>query len=264
MRSTRSLRNTDYRRNSRQSNPPGLNRHARRRLDRELSRLMTLDRCSFCSEIFPHNGKSTGGVDQGGHAVLACEACADNVTVVTGSGLKVSGGRNYDFFGRGNGDGPPLQSREEVEDLVATLQRAVAEADRQVEKVAKFSGAGAPLAIGLLDTVWKTDDRVWFEEHPARSHRLRLPFPGEITKKITVPEGHELWLVVRQVEPGSRIKVGIFLNKEVLPIPDVEAIHHALFDIAIEGSNVPNPAPINSDQLFALVERYSSLVQQQQ
>jgi len=45
----------------------------------------------------------------------------------------------------------------------------------------------------------KQVDRDWFRSHPQRSHSLRRAIPGEI------PGGSaETWVVVRQLQPGSR------------------------------------------------------------
>src|SRR5262249_61449910 len=94
------------------------------------------------------------------------------------------------------------------------------------------------------------------EQHPERAHRARLPFAGEVTpEQLTAPEGHQLLLLLRQVEPGKRIKNGFFISNDLLPVPDVEAVAHALFDIATRRE----PVTRNSSEMCALIERYQGL-----
>jgi hypothetical protein len=82
---------------------------------------------------------------------------------------------------------------------------------------------------------WKINDANWFKANPSRSHRLRSVFPGEIKtlSSFDVPPGHELQVLVRQLEPGHRVRIGFCRNLE-LPIPDVESLIHAMFDIVVE------------------------------
>src|SRR5262245_32523191 len=81
---------------------------------------------------------------------------------------------------------------------------------------------------------WKSDDREWFERNRSRSHRVRMPFPGEVDKEaINAPAGHVLTMLLRQVEPGTRLKAGFYLNANLLPVPDDEAVAHALFKLAV-------------------------------
>jgi hypothetical protein len=89
---------------------------------------------------------------------------------------------------------------------------------------------------------------------PERSHRARLPFAGEIEPERSgpAPDGHQLLLLIRQVEPGRRIKVGFFIPSQILPVPDSEAIAHALFDIA----TARVPIPRNGAAMCALIEKY--------
>jgi hypothetical protein len=96
------------------------------------------------------------------------------------------------------------------------------------------------IAINVGENDWKADDARWFKANPARSHRLRPIFPGETFggKRIRSfpPFGHHEAVLVRQVEPGARIRRPYFQNDEV-QIPDVEAIIHALFDLVSNHRN---------------------------
>jgi hypothetical protein len=44
---------------------------------------------------------------------------------------------------------------------------------------------------------------------------------------------------VRQVQPGSRLRATVVLDADLLPLPDDEAIVHALFDVAVRRQAVP-------------------------
>ena len=101
----------------------------------------------------------------------------------------------------------------------------------------------------------KKDDREWFEQHPGRSHRARFPFDGEVgPEELVAPEGHRLLVLLRQVEPGKRIKTGFFISNELLPVPDAEAVAHALFDIATRRV----PVPRNGEEMCTLIEKYQT------
>ena len=96
------------------------------------------------------------------------------------------------------------------------------------------------LAVNLPDGPWKDDDRIWFEQNRERSHRVRMPFPGEYDAEAAkAPTGHVLIVLVRQVEPGMRIRPAVSLNADLLPLPDDEAVAHALFEVAMRREAVP-------------------------
>jgi hypothetical protein len=79
--------------------------------------------------------------------------------------------------------------------LTRTQQRQLKKLARYVERVA--------------DT-----DRVFFEQHPDRKHRVRLPSEVEIAQNeimsgevMTLPSGHRLFMIVRNVAPGYRVRL---------------------------------------------------------
>src|SRR5262249_18823984 len=65
------------------------------------------------------------------------------------------------------------------------------------------------------------------------------------------PAGHQLILLLRQVEPGKRIKTGFFISEELLPVPDVEAVAHALFDISTKREPVPRNGKARPNRPFS-------------
>jgi hypothetical protein len=73
------------------------------------------------------------------------------------------------------------------------------------------------------------DDRQWFARHPARNHRLRLPFEEERVELQAAPPGCVTLIVVRQVCPGSRLRVGVLVAEDQLSLLNSEAESSRLF-----------------------------------
>ena len=104
--------------------------------------------------------------------------------------------------------------------------------------------------MGKHDT---SDDRDWFEWNQKRSHRARMPFPGELDEEAAkTPAGHALIVLVRQVEPGSRPRAAFYLNADLPPTADDEGVAQALFDVAVGREAVPP----DSEALCTLIEKY--------
>lgn len=52
-------------------------------------------------------------------------------------------------------------------------------------------------------------DRRWFEKHPGRKHYVRPAHPAEIAEfeiVSTVPPGYQIYVAVRNVRPGVRLR----------------------------------------------------------
>jgi hypothetical protein len=62
-------------------------------------------------------------------------------------------------------------------------------------------------------------------------------------------------VLVRQVEPGSRIRAAFCCGGDLLPLPNDEAVAHALFEVAMQRE----PVPPDSEALRALIEKYQVL-----
>ena len=94
----------------------------------------------------------------------------------------------------------------------------------------------------------KQVDRDWFRSHPQRSHRLRRAIPGEI------PGGSaETWVVVRQLQPGSR-KRRPFDALVAFPSDEApEHIAHAMYDLIVEA---PGGGPILHHELMQRSRAY--------
>ena len=229
-----------------------MTRQQRRRFDRELQQLMQSDSCSVCGGPFAHNCKTYGGLDERGRAAYVGECCVIHLQELHGCGLYVQ--RHYDFL---EPRGGTSASVEEIADGIAACQVLIAQTDQRIAETERLGGVvlPAPGQVTLRDTAWKADDRTWFAAHPDRSHRARLPFPGEFDVKDVAAEvraGHVLILLVRQVAPGQRIKLGFNIKAALWPVPDIEAAAHALFDIA----SGKQPVPANAAAFCALVEQY--------
>jgi hypothetical protein len=259
--------------------PPWLPRQQRRHLDRILNKLVEREACSICGSDWKHNSRTAYGLDRNGKIVAAGECCLDQIAITSGRGFLSE--RRYDFLNQPHGHEPGTSAREpsapsaspackparvpetweQIDKAIGLYQNAIAAADKQLEGIehggverhgdVKVTGE----ALLLLDYPWKTDDRVWCEENPQRSHRARMPFAGEdylfVTKALP---GCSPIVLVRQIKPGTRMRRGFDLNTVLLPVPDDEALIHAMFEIA----DRREPAPTTMQAFCALRDKYAA------
>ena len=104
---------------------------------------------------------------------------------------------------------------------------------------------------------WSVDDRKWFAHNPVRSHRLRPLFPQEAEQsgwtdlskkrgpdlrvtKLSKEQRHNLRVIVRQLEPGARIRHVFYLNSALPDPSNVKSLCHALFDGVASGHLPPS------------------------
>ena len=80
-------------------------------------------------------------------------------------------------------------------------------------------------------------DRVFFEQHPDRKHRLRLASEVEIAQNeilsgevTTPPPGHRHFVIVRNVAPGHRLRLFV-TNAEDAGTDVPEDLADVLFDM---------------------------------
>jgi hypothetical protein len=188
------------------------------------------DRCSFCGNPFPPNSPTAGGFDMHGNVVVAGECCVNRIAEIfaTGLGLRLTGEARTGL-GR------------LVDDTASTA------------RFGGVSGANTVLRVTLQDTPWKEADRIWFEQNPSRSHYVRPPFPGEADKEVAeTPHGYALLMLLRQVKPGNRIRAAVTLKVGLLPLPDSEAVIHALFEAAAGHEAMPS----DRQAFLTLSEKY--------
>ena len=235
--------------------PAWMPRPLRRRVDRQLRKLVERDACSLCGAEFPHNTRMFGGLDRRDTVALTGECCADRLDTIFFMGLASS--RSYDFL-RPRETGKPIApaTSEQLATAIAAYQQVIAATDQQLDGVARRSGVRFPPEAHLLDSVWKDDDRTWFAQNPTRSHRVRMPFPGEADAHAAqAPAAHALVVLVRQVEPGARLRRGFYVPTGLLPVPDDEAVAHVLFEIATGHE----PVPSTGAALAALIDKYTAV-----
>ena len=82
-----------------------------------------------------------------------------------------------------------------------------------------------------IDKVIQADR--FFERFSNRQHRVRLA--AESVYETPRPD----IMPVRQVQPGSRLRATVGLDADLLPLPDGDAVVHALFDVAVRREAVP-------------------------
>jgi hypothetical protein len=237
--------------------PSWLPRQQRRRVNRQLRELMDRDVCSICSKALKHNSSTTYGLDTHGNVCVAGECCRGQVAITFGRGFFSH--RRYDFpQPRGTEAGRELTGTQ-IDAAIAAYQRAISDTDKWFDDIERRGGVGGvgslcARGISLLDTPWKDDDRVWFEQNPTRTHRMWAPFPGELDG-VEIPADRRAIVLVRQVRPGSRLRAVLDPDVVLLPgSPHDEAFAHGLFEAAIGHE----PMPSNPQALAALIEKYSA------
>jgi hypothetical protein len=253
--------------------PKDLSRATRRRLDRRLNQLAKHNACSLCGREHAHNSRTFGGLTKYDEIALAGECCCDQISTVHWIGLYSA--RRYEFLqaGRGTRNRTPCSNDDVIEGL-SLLQNAIADTDERVERSLRRAGganASKEIFVSTKNHPWMIADRLWFKEHRNRSHRIRLPLPGEsdnileqhsrdpeqLQAQLTgVPDDHTMVVLVRQTEPGMRLRCWFYLNNLLLPLtktdfPETEAIVHALFDVVWNREALPN-----THELITLVDRY--------
>jgi hypothetical protein len=193
------------------------------------------EKCVRCGQPFAHNVRTYGGVLDD-EAVVVGECCVDRLSRIHTVGVYVHD--RHGLYGEGSGlmdEGKPKSSEEVISAMIG-LQKAIETVDAEigeVDAVPKKAGVAAA-RMNLTDAPWKAADAEWFERHPDRTHHARAPMKGEaanlgLDSDPTPPE-MELTILVRQVEPGRRLRSAFFKPTD-LPLPDVEPLAHALMDL---------------------------------
>jgi hypothetical protein len=203
----------------------------RRQVERAIARLMQKDgdRCSLCHAGFTNNSVTYGGIGRDDRPALVGDCCMDKLRWIMTCGL---------YFA------PHCE-------IAADLARKAG-----LSTVGIVSAGVSPLSC---------DDRKWFAANPQRSHRLRPAFPGELAASrvsIPMPSGHEVQYLVRQVEPGKRIRLP-FCRDIACPIPGIEPIVHALFDIYSQGPAGAPPRVVSVAEVAQLARKYAAATRPQ-
>jgi hypothetical protein len=146
-------------------------------------------------------------------------------------------------------------TNKKIADAMASHQQVIADTDKHIDNILHRAGS-TPITpkVCLHGSACKDDDRSWFERRPKRSHRMRRPIPGKADKEAgTAPAGHALLVLLRQVKPDTRLKLGFYIDAGLLPVFDDEAAAHALFEGAVQRETVPR----NRQALRALIKKYT-------
>jgi hypothetical protein len=228
--------------------PSWLPRQRRRHVNRALQKLFRRDTCSLCGSPFRHNSGTASGLDAQGNVALAGECCFDRLAEVFGMGFYSD--RHYDFLMPRGSEAPSEAPPEKIVEAFAAYTKAIAATDKLLADVERYGGGIRASNVCVLDYEWKSNDRQWFEQNPGRTHRARMPFPDEIDKET--PVGYAPVMLIRQVEPGSRLRSKFFLHTSLLPLPDDEALAHALFDVAMQDEAV------GVDEFCTLIKKYQA------
>jgi hypothetical protein len=221
-------------------------RQQRRTVDRQLRDHV----CSACGNSLEHNSRIASGLDARGNVVLAGECCIDRIVETFGLGLVID--RAYDFLPSRSAEAAVAPTSAQIAEGIAACQKLIAGTDKRIPGVERRGGAGLARNVSLLDHPWKEDDRKWFERNPSRAHRLRRAYPGEFPPGYDPPPGHTLIVLLRQVEPGSRLKFDFLIRTSLMSLPDDEAVACALFEAATQRE----PAPRDRQALCDLIEKY--------
>lgn len=211
-----------------------MSREERRRFEREFKKLPKGDTCNLCGKEFPFNSRTFGGIATDGKVAMAGECCAHRLTVMV-SGLYV---KPIDILisSRRSTNQKSTLSPLNVGEVLAGIQSVVSEVDGRADALIRKAGVSkSSSGVFVGEHSWKADDAAWFKTHPERSHRLRPVLQGEAEAmpvripSSQVPKGYRVDVLVRQVEPGKRIRT-LFCRSAEIDIPDEEAIIHAIFD----------------------------------
>lgn len=232
---------------------------ARRRVERQIKELMKDDgdRCSSCGTPFPHNSRSFGGITAGGDAALVGECCQNKLKEIVLSGLYID--QRFKDLALPAGEPAKPHSVADVSAAIGAMQHTFRRIEDETNKIkAKGGWVGKNASVNTAESPWKSDDARWFQQNPARAHRLRPAFPGELEglpeATTPLPSGHEFQILLRQVQPGTRLRTAFCRNLEI-PIPDIEPLMHALFDVV----SASNGGAVSTEQVAELALRYASI-----
>jgi hypothetical protein len=140
---------------------------------------------------------------------------------------------------------------------------------RWAQHVMRRAGIALKGNVRSCDTPWARDDAAWFVANPQRAHRIRPPFAGELQARAgtvlvvcderidpELPTEDNCQVLVRQIEPGLRVSMALCWALDEEPIPNVEAIAHAVFDL-LARKTTERAEWIYLRQLAALVRQYA-------
>jgi hypothetical protein len=217
-----------------------MSRQQRRRAETQIRKLIETDgdNCSICRAPFQNNHRTYGGITANGKTAVVGDCCYNHLDHLYTSGIYLT--RDYGLPLANSADDARL-SPDAVETNVARLQQAVAQADA----ISKKAGISANVP-DWRPAPWKANDAKWFKDNPSRSHRIRAGFPNEPPSQDAPPD-HVPLMLIRQVEPGTRVKIPIILHQKDMPVPDNDALLRAIFDVCAK--SIPTAQSLATQRL---------------
>ena len=178
---------------------------------------------------------------------IHCACCDKPRTTFAGQGIWID-------------DGQPTGTYPVCPSCMSKLFRVDGRADRRMQKRteqrltrapnrygfesaigAMCSATGVDPAVATVGRFNTEDDARWFRDNPDRSHRLRPALSGEeadLYDPGVQPLETQCWVAIRQVAPGMRQRLPMFVPSELAGICQQQAkfepIVHALFDLRIQ------------------------------
>ena len=254
-----------------------MNRTHRRKLDKEMRRLVMAERCSICKKPLTNGAQTWGGIARSGATAYVSDCCLPLMKVIdsygifaTYAGLTMAERKDPEFF-------VSLKGGKNLE----PLREAMLAADRDMIAALNRAGGLDPTAerkIFTNSSPWREDDARWFALHPDRSHRVRDLFPGEeveleIAARYEKVDPPLRKIIIRQIEPGYRTRLPLGVSRLcddkidddtlnlswLIAIGEMidrseseEAVAHALFDMVKDGK------PVSVDDMMEMISRYET------
>ena len=235
-----------------------MNRSERRAFEKKLQALLRTDgdHCTGCRRSLIHNEPLAYGALRDGRPAVVGNCCEHRLSFGFAKGVYVT--RHTGTISTATPKSPSDAQPQNPDELVARFREGVSQLDRYADDVMRQ--AGVPKGQGSINTSdsdWKAEDAAWFSSNPTRSHRMRPTNSDEIEqsplKGETLPPGHRFETVIRQVQPGMRIRK-IYARNIALDVPDIEPLLHALFDRVSAGA--PG-VPISHGEVAELALKYA-------
>lgn len=229
-----------------------MNRSLRRKFDKEYQTLLRTkgDNCSIFGRAFQHNDRTFGGFKANEKVAVVGDCCKSRLTAIYAGGVFSTRNNVAAKAGTTSAAAAPMLSADELDRAVSGMQAhfdGLDDFSAQGMRQAGVASSKERADISFAPTPWKEDDAAWFAAHPDRSHRMRPMFAGEFAKieeELQNPPGHhEFQTLIRQLEPGKRIRTP-FCRDTRTEIPDLEPILHAMYDLVSKKSDTTRVVPV--------------------
>jgi len=238
-----------------------MKRSDRRRFESEFKTMLKKfgDNCSICKMPLQHNVKTFGGVTIENKTALTADCCKEKLVSILREGVYLT--KNFDSIPNFPPQSHKVLDVENPSEIVNSIQAHFDKLEGVAENLMARAGVTSSRhEVCVSDNAWKSDDAEWFKNNPSRSHRLRRVFVDELSalpKDITQREmsnEYRLDILVRQISPGQRARLPIWLYSAI-DVPDDEAVIHAIFDLASKKGRV---SEITLDEIQKMAKEYGA------